>query len=58
MVIFMMINSAAKTVQLYNMIAQGDVIYVGLSGGADSVCCFCVCWRCPKNTTLRLELSI
>ncbi len=34
----MMINSAAKTVQLYNMIAQGDVIYVGLSGGADSVC--------------------
>lgn len=33
-----MINSVAKTIELHNMLAQGDTVYVGLSGGADSVC--------------------
>jgi tRNA(Ile)-lysidine synthase len=34
----MMINSVAKTIELHNMLEQGDTVYVGLSGGADSVC--------------------
>ncbi len=33
----MMIEKAVKTIKRYNMISEGDVIVIGVSGGADSV---------------------
>ena len=50
-----MINSVSKTIELHNMITDGDVIYVGLSGGADSVCLLLCLFELSESNNTKIK---
>ena len=47
-------NKVINFINKHHMIAGGDLIIVGVSGGADSVCLLHILWRLSKQTTFRL----
>ncbi len=48
------IEKVLRTIDEYKMLAEGDRVVVGLSGGPDSVCLFHILWRLKERFHLQI----